>query len=236
MSAVLLLGVVPVDTPAHPEAGAHHLLPAGDLAGLAIEVTLDPAQDEATRTLAWASQQNRILAHYIQTVDVLPITLGAVFSDATVLADHIRTGTEALQAALKPLRARCEYILQLAPDTTARQIPDRPARKAVGTVGGAQFLADRRQSRDRRHQHGADRLRFMAALEADLTRWCEALRPRTRTGRGMLRDLSLLVPRRASDQLVAGLQDWGDRAGALDLHLRLIGPTPAYSFIGGDRA
>jgi hypothetical protein len=228
MSALLLIGLVSATAPSLPEAGAHLHLTGETLAALAIETSLADETDDAARMLDWAGAQNRILAHYIQTTDVLPVSLGAVFSDPEVLLAHLSAEGPALEAALAPLRGRSEYILRVIPDATTNSAPAM----ADGT-NGAQFLAARHRARDQRRHRARDRRHFVQMLDSALAQWAEASATRDSTGKDQLWDVSLLVPRANADPLIAGLQDWGARADALDLCLRLVGPTPAYSFAAG---
>ena len=226
MSTVLLIGVVPADTPRKEEAGAHLHLPCEGLTGLAVNVLLEDGSDDADRLLSWANEQNRILAHYIQSTDVLPISLGAVFSSPDALRTHLNAQSPALKTALSPLVGRCEYILRVIAEASAR-----PAIASNSAAGGMAHLTARQSARDQRRYLARDRRQFLQILDTAVSEWVEARSARDCAGKDLVWDLSLLVSRRTTQALVSGLQNWASRASALDLHLRLVGPTPAYSFV-----
>jgi hypothetical protein len=206
---------------------AHRHLPGADWTALALDIDPEPTSDEAARMLDWAGRQNTTLAHYIAQGDVIPIALGAVFSDADAVHDHLRARAADLQATAAQVAGRCEYVLHVRPNEDAFTPPELQ----TDAQTGLSYLRARRDRRDRRVQRSADRQSLLRQLETTLTPLAQQRRVHDVAGKPLLADLSLLVARDRTGDLTTALHPLAQRAHALGLKLRLIGPNPAYSFV-----
>lgn len=233
MTQILLLGLVQNGTGALPCAEPHLHLCVDQWEALALP--LDdwdkvPQEDEAAQMLDWATRQNAVLAAYVQQADVVPVALGAVFSGPAALRDHLSQNAEVLEQASKAVAGHCEYALQI------RTKDDRPPpldnETSVITAGGGQFLRQRRTRRDTRLHRAQDRHSFVRQVAAQVTPLVTCASSRDLTGKALLADLSLLVPRAAEEKLITTLAEFSEKCSTLGLALRLIGPSPAYSFVG----
>lgn len=190
----------------------------------------DGQTDEAARMLDWATRQNAVLAAYIPLADVVPVALGAVFSGADALRDHLERQADILARAAQAVAGRCEYVLQIrADDDTPTSPAPLPASPVTSDGGG--FLRQRLARRDTRLHRTQDRQRFIQQVGARITSLVSQASPRDVAGKALLADLSLLVPRGAQADLIATLSALSEQSSALGLALRLIGPSPAYSFV-----
>ncbi|MEM9342701.1 MAG: GvpL/GvpF family gas vesicle protein [Pseudomonadota bacterium] len=216
MSALLLIGI----TPGRAKPGTapvHHRIEGPGWTALALEVDPDAAAHEDT-ALAWAAEQNQVLSAYVQAVDVLPVPMGAVFSDATSLTAHATTAWPQWSTALKGIQGACEFVLRAEADDMRPQ-PDPAA-------NGTTYLRQRLTARNDRATLHHRRNTFLCTLATMANRHATATRRRP----GGLLCMTLLVRRTASDALITNLSGHASEARALGLSCTLIGPSPAYSF------
>lgn len=228
MTRILLLGLVPRGTGPLPCPEPHLHLPAHDWEALALPLDAsddDAPQEDAARMIDWATRQNAVLSRYIPQADVVPVALGAVFSGAGALRAHLRDQADVLEQAARNVAGRCEYLLQIRPDE------DQPAPAAQPPSGGSDFLRQRKGLRDARAHRARDRQRFVQQVGDRLSPLTTRTSPRDVAGKALLADLSLLVARDAEADLIATLRTLSGQSSALGLALRLIGPSPAYSFV-----
>lgn len=222
MSALLLIGI----TPGRCKPGTaptHRRIEGPGWTALAIEVDPDTAAHEET-ALAWAAAQNKVLSAYVSAVDVLPVPLGALFSDATALTVHVMTEWQRWSTALKRIQGACEFVLRV-------DVADQRTRAAPAPSGTA-YLKQRLIARNDRATLGHRRNTFLGALSAVVDRQAMATRRRD----GGLLCMTLLVRRTACDGLIALLSGRANEARDLGLSCTLIGPSPAYSFTEVERA
>lgn len=230
MTQTLLLGLIPAGTGALPCPEPHLHLPTGRWEALALPLEDDPQQDDAARMIDWATRQNAVLSSYIRQVDVVPVALGAVFSGPAALKAHLHDQADLLEQAARVVAKRCEYVLQIRPDG------DTHAPAAPSDLSGGSFLRHRKGMRDARAHRVRDRQKFVQLVRDRLAPYAARTSPRDVTGKALLADLSLLVPRAAQGDLIATLRSLSAQSSALGLGLRLIGPSPAYSFVDAQTA
>jgi hypothetical protein len=230
---LLLLGVTDPSAPPVFSDAPHIRVQCADWTALALPVRLDPTEDEEARMTRWAVSQGEILCRQVRVSDVLPVKLGAVFSTCAALRAHV----EAQHAELRDIAEACggcvEFSVQAFADGEA------PAVAAVTPkTGGRAFLDRRRAARDRRSRAASDRRGYLSGLGAALGPMSRSVLAKDVQGRGQVADWAVLLSRRAVDAMLAGLQDWDDRARHHGLRLRVTGPWPPFAFIGqvsGDR-
>ena len=216
MTALLLIGVTPGR--AKPSnCPVHRRIEGPGWTALALEVTPDDAAHEDT-ALAWAAAQNDVLSAYIRAVDVLPVPLGAVFSDTTALTAHATTAWPHWSAALKGIQGACEFVLRIEADKARPQPSTAPS--------GSAYLRQRLTARDDRATLSHRRNTFIGTLATMVERHAVSTRRRD----GGLLCMTLLVRRTTCDALIASLSGHASEARALGLSCTLIGPSPAYSF------
>jgi len=216
MSALLLIGVTPGRAKADT-APAHRRIEGPGWTALALEVEPGDAAHEDT-ALAWAAAQNKVLSAYVRAVDVLPVPLGAVFSDATALTVHATTAWAQWSETLKGIQGACEFVLRV--EATDNRPANTPA------PNGTAYLRQRLTARNDRATLSHRRNTFLGKLTAMADR--HAVGTRRRDG-GML-CTTLLVRRTTCDTLIANLSGCASEARDLGLSCTLIGPSPAYSF------
>jgi hypothetical protein len=232
MTQILLLGLVHKGTGPQPSTEPHLHLPVDNWEALALPLDASnkgPHKDEAAQMLDWATRQNAVLAAYVHQTDVVPIALGAVFSGPAALQDHLVRNAGILEQAAKAVAGHCEY----APQIRAKDDSSEPQATKTGEIieGGAQFLHQRRTMRDIRLHMVKDRQSFVRQVAGRLTTLVTRACPRDLAGKALLADLSLLVSRTAEQELITTLTEFSERSNSLGLALRLIGPSPAYSFV-----
>lgn len=227
MSGLLLLGLLQPGGPQRPAEQAHRRISGPDGPD-ALVIALDAiSEDSASEgwAIAAALAQNAVLSAYAGEEDVLPVALGAAFSDEAALARHIAQAGPTLSAQMAALAGKTEYLFRLLPVTAPPDAaPEPPA-------SGISYLRQRRATRDRRRHLGTDRTQFAETAQTLLAGHaldCVA-RP-ARSGEAVL-DLSLLVPRAGAAALIEAARGLSERAGALGLNIRMVGPCAPHSFI-----
>lgn len=221
MTALALIGLLP--RPLNPVAAPKHVsLTKPDWTALAVPVDPLAMEDEAG-VIDLADRQNRILSAYIRDGDVIPVSLGAVFSDAAALALHVDAAWPSLTGTVNRLSGAFEYSLHV-------EVSAQPHTTAEGAEDGAAFLLAKRRSHNaRRNQHNARRaqidslVKIVDAQAAELRHF----RPR---GDHRLASMALLVARDRSEGLIEQIADWSRTAADMGLSCRMIGPSPAYSY------
>jgi hypothetical protein len=188
----------------------------------------DTAEKNAERMLHWAAQQNIVLATYIAETDVIPVPLGAIFSGNKALNIYLQTHAHKLAQDQKIVTGHYEYILQIAPEDTA---PDLAATPLPSSGGG--FLQTRKARRDVRIHRTNARQKFVQTIADQIGPLTTQSHSRETTGKPALVDMSVLVARSKTADVLAALQQQADNSSALGLCMRLIGPNPAYSFVQG---
>lgn len=230
MTQFLLLGLIPKETaPLHCEV-EHMCLQTKQWTALVLPLdgSADPddPEENAERMMHWAAQKNIVLATYVTKTDVLPVPLGAVFSGQTALENYLAQCADTLATSHDTVAGHCEYILQITPKDPA------PAPVAPSSNGGG-FLQARKAVRDQRVHRTSARQKFVRTISQQLETLTTQSLSRDTAGKPILADLSLLIERPKTADLLAALQQRADDSSALGLAMRLIGPNPAYSFVQG---
>ncbi|MEM7520413.1 MAG: GvpL/GvpF family gas vesicle protein [Pseudomonadota bacterium] len=230
MTAFLLLGLVDgCCAPLHLTT-SHKRLKVGGWTALATPVVpQDAAQEEGL--LAWAMTQNAVLTDYVTTVDVLPMPLGAVFSDEASMVAYIEAHQQLFSAEFSRMSGACEYALWVR-EKHAAPVPQ----KAEMAKTGRSFLQARGQVQATRRTRNHDRQSFVQSLLRSAEKHSSLQHARSPKDGRVLADVSLLVRRDSHRRLIKGLEARADAASGLGLDCRLVGPSPAYSFAQLDLA
>ena len=225
MTVWLLLAALPDAPPAvlPPPAVA---VPVDGWVGIALPVDPLSPPDDAQRMIAWAMRQNEILSHLVVDCDVIPVAPGSVFSSPSAVQGHLARHAADLGRVHASIRGAAEYWLRIGID--AEPAPTAGTR----ADSGADWLALRRQARDRRRGIGDARRDFAARIAATARR--AARRSETRQPAAPLRllEATLLLPRETVPRLTAELGARADEAARLGLAMRLVGPAAPFSFTG----
>lgn len=227
MTGLLLLGFVACGGTPRPTDPPHLRLPGTDRHD-ALALALDQLPNDTANEM-WAIEaalaQNAVLSAYVATEDVLPVVLGAAFSGAGPLRDHLKDQGAAIAARMQPLIGRAEFILHLLPLASA------PAPFAPAT-GGAAFLRQRSAARDLRRNLGCERHDFAERASSDLRSLAVAAVARSPKSGGPILDVSLLVERTRTTALIERARAVAEAATGFGLALRMIGPCAPHSFTG----
>ncbi len=225
---LLLIGALSPSAPT-PKTLPHLRLRCGPLDALAIDADADapatPGEAEA-RTLDWARRQTAILCDYVAASDVLPVKIGAAFSDACAVIRHVRAAAPLFRRIDAQLCARVEFAVSLREtETAAAAEPDR------GNIDGRAYLRRGRNLRDRRAGRNAERRRFVAGIGEQLCgpgRLVRRDQPRDRLSPARW---SVLLPREEVSTLLSDLNGSAETAGRLGFVIEAVGPWPAFSFL-----
>ena len=222
---VLLLCLVPAGTGRPDGARSHRRVPAGPFDAVAVDVAPSMLLDDDPKAmLDLAMLQNDILTAYAAGGDVLPVALGAAFSNDRSLRRHLDADQGRLAQLTHRLEGRAEYILalELEPETAVRPI---------NVTGGADFLQARKALRDDRRTLAERR----STMVAEVTR-CALAKAEDHVlhgaAKGRLLSVSLLLRRDATADLARAMSGLASQCADLGLALRVIGPCAPMSFAG----
>ncbi|MDG4648418.1 GvpL/GvpF family gas vesicle protein [Roseibacterium sp. SDUM158017] len=225
--ALLLIGVLPSDAARARGAPPHRRIPCAQWDALAFCVEDGPARDEEARIVDWATRQNAVLTSHVASADVLPVKIGAVFSGSRALRAHVDALSPHLGGLAERLAGCVEYAVQAVPGAESAVEAPRPE-----GVDGSAFLRLQRDRRDLRARNGARQRSFVEDLAKGLPALGRGIRRNDVRQKAAVADWAVLVERGGEARLVAGLASWDRRARAMGLALRVIGPWPAFSFLG----
>ncbi|MEM1388886.1 MAG: GvpL/GvpF family gas vesicle protein [Pseudomonadota bacterium] len=201
-------------------APPHRLIRCDGWAAIALEIAVPTDPDDA-QILTWAAAQNEVLAAYIARHDVLPVAIGAAFSDREAMNQHITVNQSAFAREAAGILGCVEYALTLDPKPLSNT--------ETVFASGQNFL---RSAKHRKQSLSHERAQFMRDVVAQ-TR-CYALKVIPERGNASrLARVCALIPRASQDAFLAAMLGFAPRSHALGLDCRLIGPSPAYSFVRG---
>lgn len=231
MTAILLIGLVAHGASSPPNTPSHHRIRVDPWIALAIDANATSEADEDT-IMTWAVEQNAILSEYIREQDVIPVALGAVFSCIDALKAYVMERSEELKAVHQATHGLCEFSLSVDLGNAV----GAPVDLTDDPVDGRAFLRSRQSKRDTRVRLSSERQKFVNNILDIVRSSARDVVSVLRNKPQRLADLALLVPRREASELVALLSELGPRASELGLACRLVGPSPAFSFVrrGGD--
>ncbi len=223
MPLIQLHGLVPGTTRKVSHGPIHHLLDCGDIGALTSPVADDMDFEDPTALANWASTHNRILLAYCATHPVLPMSIGAVFSNQRALRTKIEDNIDEYRAALDVLRDVQEFTIQL-------QVTDRIPTTPTISATGRDFLLARRTQRDRRTDLKADQVKMARDIVAQLQQYSLQITSNTPPKADRLLACSALIQRTAQPKLRQLAQRLHQPALDLGLDLVVTGPWPPYSF------
>ena len=220
MNRRMLIGALATARPAPPGAPHHRQVEAAGWSGLVLDLAAGIDLDRADDAAEIAQLQHAVLCHYVVGGDVLPIALGAIFSDDMAIRAHLRDAGNGLDALATRMADHVEYSLALA------NAPGAGDRREGH--GGAEHLRARRARRDRLRRH--DSAGMLKTIATDLRDHVASHRLRGaqpgRTGA-----VDLLIRRDLWPACCMSLDIWAERARASGLVLAARGPYPPFSFI-----
>ncbi len=225
---LLLLGLVPAGSHPAAQVPPHRRIACEpDLVAIALDAPEDPGDNPEEAALGLAVLQATILSVYAEAGDVLPVALGAAFSDPRALIAHLMLHADRIAAERGALAGSAEYVLAI--DRRA------PPPRAVPASGPSGYLRQRLAERNVRRDLEDDRRAFAAtALAALRSAGAELALPRTPAPTVLL-SVSALLPRPAVAKVADALADMATKAAALGLAMRMIGPCAPFSFVSSDR-
>jgi hypothetical protein len=171
----------------------------------------------------WALGHHRILTAFSLHTTILPLALGAVFTNKAAIEQTISTNHSVYDAALNVLSQLQEYTLELK-QVSARPDPPAPADTGRG------FLRTRRDSRDLRQTLAAERHKLARRVLNTLDAVAIQIEPAGAPKSEKCLDCVALIPRAQIQRLTQIAKDFHKPAQALDLDIVISGPWPAYSF------
>jgi len=223
MADVLLHGLVLSNTAIPIDSPPHDLVVCAGITALISAAPLGVRDLEPEALAELALGHHAILQAYCETVAVLPLRFGSVFSSVDTVRHHIRKSVDQITIALHKLEDMKEYTLRL----TVMGDPTPPSGPALT---GRDFLARGRDLRKLRHTIADGRAALSRDLTAALHRLAVQIEPAAAARPDRVMDLAALLPAGAVASLATIAQRFGPQAQALGLDLRITGPWPAYSF------
>ncbi|PJI91430.1 gas vesicle protein GvpL/GvpF [Yoonia maricola] len=224
MQRFQLHGLVPAHTQPQPSAADHEILPCGPVSALISTIAhLDMDEELSPDVLAtWAVKHNAILTAYCADTTVVPMAIGAVFSDRSAIAAELNADMDAHIAALRVLRDVQEFTVQLTGT-------DMPKPEAAPAASGRDFLHRQRGRRDRRHNLQRDRQAFAQDILHQLQTPTLQITPSTCSKPNKLLNCIVLIAKSDITQLRHMARNMHDMALDLGLDLVITGPWPPYS-------
>jgi hypothetical protein len=239
-AASYVFGVVPGDAeaPAPEESGLGadlRLVRHGDLAALVGSVPVDRSLGRAADLRA----HDRVLAGVVAAgIPVLPMRFGAVMTDDEAVADELLAPhSDEFLAGLAAVSGHVQYTVRVTyeQDAVLREIlAAHPEIEALRSGPGAQDPATMR----RQVRLGELVVRVLeelrptdAAAVLDDLHGAADVRVRTPGSPDDVLDAAFLVPAESADAFENRVEDAGRRR-AERLRFRLVGPSPAYDFVG----
>jgi hypothetical protein len=221
---VLLLGLVPSGTETPAEAPPHRRVQGGaGLDAVVLDRGPSPMADREADTLALAVAQASVLSAYAAEHDVLPVALGAAFSDDLALAARLDALGERIAAERATFSGSAEYVVAVE-----RTGPAPPAAEPPAAAG---YLRRRQADRDARRTVEAERRAFAGRVVAALRKTgASVAAPRAPSGTTLL-TVSALIQRTSAGAAAAELEALSPEAARLGLALRMVGPCAPFSFV-----
>ncbi|MEM6939782.1 MAG: GvpL/GvpF family gas vesicle protein [Pseudomonadota bacterium] len=223
MTDLMLIGLVQGAPDCPSKAPPHRLIRVGPAHAIALDVPKGADISDEARALEWAGRSNAVLSAYAASGDVVPVSLGAVFSSVSALVAHVRRELPRVLRTAERLRGMVEYTLAVSDE---QSMP-----KPISQVHqGRQFLRARQSDRAAKKAYRAKRQLICNRLLEVLKSQNHLCRMVTHKAPKRLMTAAILVPRAEVATLMAQLRYEMSREAALGFYCRLIGPSPAYSF------
>jgi hypothetical protein len=220
---VVLLGIVSGDAETPPATPPHRRVRfGGGCDALVVDRTAAEADDPHAAALSLALTQAAVLSAYAGRFDVLPMALGAAFSDDGALSAGLRAAGPSLRAAREALVGSAEYVVAV---DDGGPLPEGQPPPETG------YLRRRQADRDARRHLVEARRSFVDRILRALDTTCSRVAPPRTPVRGGGLTISALVPRASAADATAALEALEPEAARLGLGLRLIGPCAPFSFV-----
>ncbi len=224
---VVLLGIVSADAETPSAAPPHRRVRfGGGCDALAVDRPAPGEDDPETAALSLALTQAAVLSAYAARHDVLPVALGAAFSDDGAMVGRLSALGPRLGAAREALVDNVEYVVAL--DVSGRRMPEVQPPPETG------YLRRRQADRDIRRDLVVARCCFVDRVLRTLDTTCSRVAPPRTPARGGGLTISALVHRASASDATAALEALEPEAAWLGLGLRMIGPCAPFSFVPTD--
>lgn len=225
MALVQLHGVVAKGTGLCKTDPPHRQLDCGSMSALISDFPdIDAFETLPPEEIAeWALAHNAILSSYCDDTGVLPMRVGAVFSDEAAVQAEIAMRAATFHAPLAALQTMREYTVQLLIITPAAAPP------AQATTG-RDHLRARLNHRNQRHSLETDRHALARTILDQISAAAIQVEPAGAPKQGRVLDCVVLIPRKRVHQLRDLAKSLYDPAKSLGLELIIAGPWPPYSF------
>ena len=225
---LLLLGLVPGASEAPDAAPVHLRVACGNgLDAIMTTTTAVPETEPEVEALRLAMLQASILSAYAVAGDVLPVALGAAFSDRNALVAHLRILSPQVEAERTALCGSAEYVVAI----DKREPVPLPA----GLPEESSYLRRRQAERNARRSLDHDRQALVSRVLSALRLADARLAPPRKPGHASLVTVSALLRRTAAADVATALDALGPEASRLALGLRMIGPCAPFSFVSPAR-
>jgi hypothetical protein len=224
MTVVLLLGLVDGSAVTPDGAPAHRrVASAGGLDALVTDRHPPRTDtDPEAEAVALALGQAAILSAYACGHDVLPVALGAAFSDDAALVRHLDAIASEIAEQRTAFAGMAEYVIAI--ETTASP-------SAAPQAAAAPYLRRRQAERDARRAMDSSRHDFAARVLAALRQSGATLAAPRAPARRSLLTVSALLSRRSVGDAAAALDALSPIAAPLGLGVRMVGPCAPFSFV-----
>jgi hypothetical protein len=221
---VLLLGLVPSAAEPPAVAPSHRRVPGTrGLDAVVLDCGPSLAADGEAEAMALAVAQASVLSAYAAEHDVLPVALGAAFSDDRALAARVGALADRIAAERAALAGSAEYVVAVERSGPPPAVAEAPA--------AAGYLRRRQADRDARRTIEAERRAFLGRVVAALRETgAPVAAPRTPSGNALL-TVSALIRRPSAGAAAAALGALAPEAARLGLGLRMVGPCAPFSFV-----
>jgi len=225
MTSVQLHGIVMEPVALCRDVPQHRLVPCGGLVALVSDFpdvsdfeTLPPEQ-----IADWALAHNTILSAYCGDIGLLPMQIGAIFSDEAAIQAEVCHREATFSASLRALAGLREYTLRLC-------VTERDPAPAVVCETGRDHLRARHAARGHRQRQETARRAFARDVLAEIDKAATQVMPAGAPKQDRLLDCVFLIPISFVPRLHQIAMERHGAADALGLDLHIVGPWPPYSF------
>jgi hypothetical protein len=235
-----VFGIVPAGAAVPPPAESGlaaqlRLIEADDLAA----VVGTPPGDRSLGRAADLLEHDRVLAEIVAAgTPVLPMRFGAILSDETAVVEELLAAHhDDFTAGLDSLRGRVQYTVKVRyeQDTVLREVlAAHPEIERLRTPGHGedQVAFDRRLRLGELVVHAIEQLRPADATAVlDAINGAVDVHVREPSTPEDVLDAAFLIDRTGADAFERAVEKVGKRHSGR-LRIRLVGPSPAYDFVG----
>ena len=224
MAFLQLHGLVPAGTTRQTSVPEHEILPCGQFSALISRLapnasTTAPSPDELA---AMAMQHNALLVAYCAETTVVPMAIGAVFSDISAVTAALEIDMDQHLRALNALHKTQEFTVHLR-ITQPQHIETRSPNS------GRHYLQMQRQKRNERNSLNSDRQTLAHDIRSRLEPICTQIQRASAQNSDDMLNCVILARKSKIPELRALAHRFHDPAERLGLDFVITGPWPPYS-------